>query len=208
MKDLTKRQRQILDYISDYICESGYPPTIREICDEMGLKSTNGVSEHIETLRRKGFLIKDGEKSLARAMRPKHLPRVPQGIFEIPLLGSVTAGSPRLAIENTEERLCIDRHFIGNHRDVFALTIDGDSMIEHGINDGDMVFVKRTDVARDGEAVVFLMGDEATCKLFYKERGKIRLQPANSTMEPIYVDDKMFSNTMILGVVIGLYRNL
>ena len=141
MKELTKRQRQILDYISDYICDQGYPPTIREIGQEMGIKSTNGVSEHLETLYRKGYLVRDESRSnLARAMRPKHLPTTAKGSHLVPVLGSVTAGAPRLAFEDVEDQLCIDRDLIGKYRDVFALRIEGESMIDDGINDGDLVF--------------------------------------------------------------------
>jgi repressor LexA len=208
MKELTKRQRQVLDYISDYICERGYPPTIREIGNEMGIKSTNGVSEHLETLWRKGYLIRDEDRSnLARAMRPKHLPTVPKGAFLIPLVGSVTAGAPRLAVEESEDALCVDRSLVGDHRDVFALKIDGDSMIERGINTGDMVFVHRTSIAKDGDIVIVLLDEEATCKLFYREGKEIRLQPANASMEPIYISKKSFTDTCILGVVIGVYHS-
>ena len=209
MKKLTARQREVLDYISDYICDRGYPPTIREIGDQLGIKSTNGVSEHLETLWRKGYLIRDEERSnLARAMRPRHLPTVPLGAYQIPVLGEVTAGAPRLAIEECEERLHFDRSLVGEHRDVFALRIDGESMIERGIQHGDLVFVRRTNEAKDGDIVIALIDDEATCKTFYREGRKIRLQPENETMDPIYVSHSMFKETMILGVVIGVYHTL
>jgi repressor LexA len=209
MKKLTTRQREVLDYISDYICDRGYPPTIREIGDQLGIKSTNGVSEHLETLWRKGYLIRDEERSnLARAMRPRHLPTVPLGAYQIPLIGEVTAGAPRLALEEPEEHLHFDRSLVGDHRDVFALRIDGSSMIERGIQHGDLVFVRRTNEAKDGDVVIALIDDEATCKTFYREGRKIRLQPENSTMEPIYVSRNMFKETMILGVVIGVYHTI
>ncbi len=209
MKELTTRQRQVLDFISDYICDRGYPPTIREIGDHMGIKSTNGVSEHLETLWKKGYLIRDEERSnLARAMRPRHLPTVPLGAYQVPVLGKVTAGAPRLAVEECEETIHFDRSLVGDHRDVFALKIDGESMIERGIQDGDLVFVRRCSDAKDGDIVIALIDDEATCKTFYREGKKIRLQPENETMEPIYVSRNMFRETMILGVVIGVYRSL
>ena len=208
MKKLTARQREVLDYISDYICDRGYPPTIREIGDELGIKSTNGVSEHLETLWKKGYLIRDEDRShLARAMRPRHLPTVPIGAYQVPVLGEVSAGMPQIAIEQCEDTLHFDRSLVGDHRDVFALRISGESMIERGINDGDLVFVRRTRDAKDGDIVIVLIEDEATCKTFYREGRKIRLQPENSTMEPIYVAHNMFRETMILGVVIGLYRS-
>lgn len=210
MKTLTPRQRQVLDFITDHICEHGFAPSIREICTAMGIKSTNGVSEHIETLCRKGYLLRDAQRNLARAIRPKHLPTGNRGTLEIPLLGKVTAGAPRLAVEESEERLCVDRSLLGEERDVFALRIVGESMIERGIHDGDLVFVRQTRDAKDGDVVIALIGDEATCKLFYSEpsRRRIRLQPANAAMEPIYVAKDVFRETMILGVVVGLFRTL
>jgi len=210
MKTLTPRQRQVLDFITDHICEHGFAPSIREICTAMGIKSTNGVSEHIETLCRKGYLLRDAQRNLARAIRPKHLPTGNRGTLEIPLLGKVTAGAPRLAVEESEERLCVDRSLLGEERDVFALRIVGESMIERGIHDGDLVFVRQTRDAKDGDVVITLIGDEATCKLFYREpsRRRIRLQPANAAMEPIYVAKDVFRETMILGVVVGLFRTL
>ena len=209
MKELTTRQRQVLDFISDYICDRGYPPTIREIGDHMGIKSTNGVSEHLETLWKKGYLVRDEERSnLARAMRPRHLPTVPLGAYQIPVVGQVTAGAPRLAIEECEDTIHFDRSLVGENRDVFALKIDGESMIERGIYDGDLVFVRRCNTAKDGDIVIALIGEEATCKTFYHEGKEIRLQPENSSMEPIRVKKSQFLDTMILGVVIGLYRSL
>jgi|LauGreDrversion4_2_1035121.scaffolds.fasta_scaffold191702_2 repressor LexA len=210
MKTLTPRQRQVLDFITDHICEHGFAPSIREICTAMEIKSTNGVSEHIETLCRKGYLVRDAQRNLARAIRPKHLPTGNRGTLEIPVVGEVTAGAPRLAVEESEERLCVDRSLLGEERDVFALRIAGESMIERGIHHGDLVFVRQTRDAQDGDVVIALIDDEATCKLFYREpnRRRIRLQPANATMEPIYVAKDAFRETMILGVVIGLYRAL
>ena len=208
MKTLTPRQRQVLDFITDHICEHGFAPSIREICTAMSIKSTNGVSEHIETLCRKGYLVRDAQRNLARAIRPKHLPTGNRGTLEIPVLGEVTAGAPRLAVEESEEKICVDRTLLGEERDVFALRIAGESMIERGIHNGDLVFVRQTRDAKDGDIVIALIGEEATCKLFYREpnRRRIRLQPANASMEPIYVAKDAFRETMILGVVIGLYR--
>ena len=147
MRELTKRQRQILDYISDYICDRGYPPTIREIGNAMGIKSTNGVSEHLETLWRKGYLIRDEKRAnLARAMRPKHLPTTPQGSFMVPLLSLETGktspetGQLELRIKLTSEQkasvvntLCVDRSLMGESRDVFAFKAADNSMIDRGI---------------------------------------------------------------------------
>ena len=215
MKPLTKRQRQILDFISDYICEHGYAPTIREIGAEMNIKSTNGVSEHIETLTRKGYLIREEAehgtkkrgKRPARSIRPKHLPTISKGTLEIPLVGKVTAGQPIHAFEETEDLIYFDQSLVGDARDIFALKIQGESMIEKGINDGDIVFVHRTREVKNGDIVIALLDEEATCKLYYQEPGRVRLQPANATMDPIYVAPGAFTKTMIQGVVIGMYHS-
>jgi len=215
MKPLTKRQRQVLDFISDHICDHGFAPTIREIGVEMGIKSTNGVSEHIETLIRKGYLVSEESPNIggkkkgkrpARSIRPKHLPNTPKGTLQIPVVGQVTAGMPRLAVEESEDLIYFDQSLVGDARDIFALKITGESMIEKGIHDGDIVFVHRTLNAKNGDIVIALIEDEATCKLFYKEHRRVRLQPANSSMEPIYVEPGIFTERMIQGVVIGLYH--
>ena len=209
MKELTKRQRQILDYISDYICTEGYPPTIREIGEAMGIRSTNGVSDHLIALSEKGYIERDGLRS--RTMRPCHLPKTPRGVMEVKVLGQVTAGVPRLAVEDDEaETLCIDRDLVGNNRDVFALRIDGDSMINDKICDGDLVFVQRRAHANAGDIVIALIDDEATCKRYYPEpeQGRIRFQPANDALEPIYVSEREFKETTILGVVVGVYHSI
>jgi repressor LexA len=217
MKPLTKRQKEILDFISQHICEHGYAPTIREIGKEMGIKSTNGVSEHIETLTRKGYLIREEAdhtskkrgKRPARSIRPHNLPTISKSELAIPLVGRVTAGQPRLAVEETEDLIYFDRSLIGDARDIYALRINGESMIEKGIHDGDVVFVHRTRNASNGDIVIALLDDEATCKLFYREpeHRRVRLQPANASMEPIYVEPGKFNETMIQGVVIGLYHS-
>jgi repressor LexA len=214
MKGLTRRQQEILDYISTSIQGRGYPPTIREIGKHMGIRSTNGVNDHLKALERKGFLTRDDLKS--RAIRPvgagdELLP--PEAVFdddmvEIPVLGRVAAGAPILAIEQAEDRVRIDRCLIGDHREVFALRICGESMIEDGIFDGDFVFIEKTPVARSGEIVIVLIEDEATCKRYYPEGDRIRLQPANSAMAPIYLHKRDFRETMILGRVVGVYRRM
>ena len=206
MRGLTERQRQILDYISDYICAEGYPPTIREIGDAMGIRSTNGVSDHLIALSEKGYLERDGLRS--RTMRPRHLPKVPQGIMEVKLLGQVAAGTPQLAVEEEEESFCIDRALVGQHRDIFALRIDGESMIEDSIFDGNIVFVQRSTHANPGDIVIALIDGEATCKRYYPEADRIRFEPANERMDPIFVSAADFKEAMILGIVVGVYRSI
>lgn len=209
MKGLTARQRQILDYITLSIQSRGYPPTIREIGDEMGIKSTNGVNDHLKALERKGHLTRDDLKS--RAMRPVNMDLTPPDMMEVPLLGRVNAGAPVLAFEDAhlaEDSVKIDRVMLGNHEEVFALRIVGESMIEDGIFNGDYVFVKKTAAARRGDIVIALIDDEATCKRFYPEGDRIRFQPANAAMEPIYVNKSDFRQTQILGKVVGIYRRL
>lgn len=209
MKGLTARQQEILDFISASIVERGYPPTIREIGKHMGIRSTNGVNDHLKALERKGFLTRDDLKS--RAMRPVHMihshETIP-GMVEVPLLGRVAAGQPILAVADAEDSVKVDRCLLGDHREVFALRIVGDSMIEDGIFDGDYVFVKKTPTAPKGEIVIALIGEDATCKRYYPEGDRIRFQPANSAMSPIYVNRGDFRETMILGQVVGIYRRL
>lgn len=211
MKGLTDRQQQILDFISHSIGARGYPPTIREIGTHMGIKSTNGVNDHLKALERKGVLRRDDLKS--RAMRPVHLVDSRAGVtdpdmIEVPVLGRVAAGEPILAVSEAEDTVKVDRCMLGDHREVFALRIVGDSMIEDGIFNGDYVFVKKTPVAPRGEIVIALIEDEATCKRYYPEAGRIRFQPANEAMQPIYVNKSDFRETMILGQVVGVYRRL
>lgn len=218
MKRLTARQREILDYITDSIADRGYPPTIREIGKTMGIRSTNGVNDHLKALERKGFLRRDDLKS--RAMRPVKQPgegdepvvanddRDPRDIIDVPLLGRVAAGEPILAVEDAEDSVRVDRVLLGGHREVFALRIVGESMIEDGIFDGDYVFVKKTPTAAPGDIVIALIDDEATCKRYHPEGDRIRFQPANASMEPIYVHRRDFRETMIIGRVVGVYRRM
>ncbi len=203
MKGLTNRQQQILDYISGSITDRGYPPTIREIGRHMGIKSTNGVNDHLKALERKGYLRRDDLKS--RAMRPTFFE---SDMMEIPVLGRVAAGAPILAREEAEDRVKIDRVLIGGHKEVFALRIVGESMIEDGIFDGDYVFVKKQPTANVGEIVIAMIEDEATCKRYFPEGDRIRFEPANADYEPIFVHREEFRETMILGTVVGVYRKI
>ncbi len=220
---LTQRQRDILDFISASIDRRGYPPTLREIGEHFGIRSTNGVSDHLKALEKKGFLAREDLKS--RAMRPvsmiaraEPLPdigaiglggaRMGQELCEIPVIGRVAAGQPLLAVENVEDTVVVDRFFIGSSREVFALRVVGESMIEDGIFDGDYVFVRKTPSANRGEIVVAMIEGEATVKRFYPEGEVIRFQPANAAMQPIFVRQSEFRSVDILGVVVGVYRQL
>ena len=224
---LTQRQREILDFISASIVERGFPPTLREIGEHFNIRSTNGVNDHLKALEKKGHLRREDHKS--RAMRPVlpdgsgevvPLRRPPQGtgtvqlvsvdddMAEIPILGKVAAGQPILAVEQATDTVRIDRVLIGGHREVFGLRIVGESMIEDGIFDGDYVFVKKTPSAKNGEIVVAMIEGEATVKRYYPEGDRIRFQPANSNMEPIYVARSEMREVDIIGIVVGVYRKL
>jgi repressor LexA len=200
---LTDRQREVLDFISESIRKRGYPPTLREIGSHFGIRSTNGVNDHLRALEKKGVLHREDLKS--RALRPLF---TEQDYVDVPVLGKVAAGQPLLAVQNHEDTVKIDRFFIGSSREVFALRVKGDSMIEAGIFDGDYVFVRKQLQASPGEIVVAMIGDEATVKRYYPEGETIRFQPANSAMAPILVRRRDFRSVNLLGVVIGVYRKM
>lgn len=203
---LTHRQQQALDFISTCLNQRGYPPTLREIGEHMGIRSTNGVNDHLKALERKGYLIREELKS--RALRPVNLPS-PKRI-EVPIIGKVAAGQPLLAEENIIDRVTVDRFFVGGiaDRELFGLVVQGDSMIEDGIFSGDYLFVRKQATAERGQIVVVMVEGEATVKRIFPEGERIRLQPSNSSMAPIYVDRKDFRTIDILGKVVGIYRNV
>ncbi len=206
MQGLTKRQEMVLDFITRSINNRGYPPTLREIGSHMGIRSTNGVNDHLRALERKGYLKREDMKS--RALKPVNMELATgdAGVVEIPLVGRVAAGQPVTAEQNIEEVLTVDRTLIGRHREVFALRVRGDSMIDAGIQEGDTLFVKKQLHAERNEIAVVLIGDEATVKYFQPEKDFVRLQPANRAYAPIIIRKEEFRPTQILGVVIGLYR--
>ncbi len=224
MQGLTDRQQQVLHYIRQSITERGYPPTLREIGAHMGIRSTNGVNDHLRALERKGYLTREDMKS--RALRPRDFdlstetapessgdPVVPandQGgdIIEIPVLGRIAAGLPLLAEEHVMDTVRIERSMVRGSREVFGLRVNGDSMIEAGIFNGDYIFVRKQLSATRGDIVVALIGDEATVKYYYPERDYIAFKPANAAMAPILVRASDFRPTMLLGVVVGVYRKL
>ena len=207
---LTDRQRAILAFITQSINERGYPPTLREIGTHFGIRSTNGVNDHLRALEKKGYLEREDLKS--RALRPvtaagRPLER-PTEVIDVPVLGRVAAGVPLLAVENVEDTVRVDRFFIGQTREVFALRVKGDSMIEDGIHNGDYIFVRKQLHASRGDTVVAMIEGEATVKRYYPEGEHIRFQPANATMEPIVVRKRDWKSVNLLGVVIGVYRRM
>ena len=217
MQSLTQRQQQALDYIRQCIAERGYPPTLREIGTHMGIRSTNGVNDHLRALERKGFLSRDDMKS--RALRPTIPPDaraaplpsdvvVDSSTVEIPVLGRVAAGVPILADEHVIDTVAVSPHLLGHSAGVFGLRVSGDSMIDAGILNGDYVFVRHQNQADRGDIVVALINDEATVKYYFPEKDYVRLQPANSQMAPILIRARDFQRTSILGKVVGVYRRL
>ena len=216
MQGLTKRQAQTLDFIRQNIEDRGYPPTLREIGEFMGIRSTNGVNDHLRALERKGYLRREDMKSRAlRVMKdnpdspvPKQRPANDDDLIDVPVLGRVAAGLPLLAQENITDAVRIDRMMLRGGREVFGLKVTGDSMIEAGILSGDYIFVRKQSNADRGDIVVALINDEATVKHYFPERDYVRFQPANSAMAPILVRATDFKQTMLLGVVIGVFRRL
>jgi repressor LexA len=214
MQGLTKRQEQTLDFIRSSIESRGYPPTLREIGEHMGIRSTNGVNDHLRALERKGYLRREDMKSRALKLvedaAPTQLRAVgsDDDVIDIPVVGRVAAGLPLLAEENVVDTVRVDRMLVRGGREVFGLRVTGDSMIEAGILAGDYIFVRKQSTADRGDVVVALIGDEATVKHFYPERDYVRFQPANSKMAPILVRASDFKSTMLLGKVVGVYRRL
>lgn len=217
MEELTDRQKEILSFITRTSEERGFPPTIREIGEEMGIASTNGVNDHLKALERKGYLTRGEQQS--RSLVPTKRARLVLGLaqnkrdstmIDVPLLGRVAAGAPLLATENIEDSVRIDSFLLGGAggKEVFALRVKGESMIDDGIYDGDFLFVRKAPSASAGDIVVALIEDEATVKRYFPEGDRVRFQPANKTMEPIYVLKSQFKQTMILGKVVGVYRKM
>lgn len=205
---LTPKQEEILNFIKQEILAKGYPPSVREICEAVTLKSTSSVHAHLESLERKGYIRKDPTKPRTIEVVDDSFNALRSEIISIPMIGRVAAGVPLLAEENIEGYFPIPAEFMPNN-EAFILTVHGNSMVNIGILDGDMIIVERKSTASNGEIVVALVADEAssepaaTVKRFYKEDGYIRLQPENDTMEPLIVND-----CEIIGKVIGVYRKM
>ncbi|WP_223700107.1 transcriptional repressor LexA [Sutcliffiella deserti] len=202
---LSKRQQDILNFIKKEVQDKGYPPSVREIGEAVGLASSSTVHGHLARLESKGLIRRDPTKPRAieiRSMEDELTPKI--SAVNVPIIGKVTAGQPITAIENVEDYFPLPERYVSPDEQVFMLEVMGDSMIEAGILDGDYVIVRQQQSANNGEIVVAMTeDDEATVKRFFKEKDYIRLQPENSTLDPIIV-----RNVTILGKVIGVYRNI
>lgn len=203
LKKISKRQEEILAFIKDEVRLKGYPPSVREIGEAVGLASSSTVHGHLSRLETKGFIRRDPTKPRAiEILDPEGLDDLKSGVMYVPLIGKVTAGNPITTIENIDEYFPLPDTFSSSEDEIFMLEIVGDSMIEAGILNGDRVIVRQTHSASNGEIVVAMTEeDEATVKRFFKEKDYFRLQPENSSMEPIIVDQ-----VSILGKVVGVYR--
>ena len=197
---ISDKQREILEYIKAEILNKGYPPAVREICEAVKLKSTSSVHAHLETLEKNGYIRRDPTKPRAIEIVDENFNLTRREMVNIPVIGTVAAGEPILAVENIENYFPIPAEFMPNEQ-TFILQVQGESMVNAGILDGDYILVEQQTTANDGDMVVALVDDSATVKTFYKENGYYRLQPENDFMEPIIVSD-----VMIMGKVIGTFR--
>lgn len=193
------KQSEIYNFIKAQIQSKGYPPAVREICLAVGLKSTSTVHGHLERLEKKGYIRRDPTKPRAIELIKDSVTR--KELIDIPIIGKITAGQPILAVENVEDTFTIPLNFTKTQNELFMLKVSGSSMIEAGILDGDLAIIEKVNTCKNGEIVVALIENEATIKRFFKEEGHIRLQPENSTMSPIIVED-----CSILGILVGIYR--
>ena len=210
MQELSPRQEQILEFITAAVDQRGVVPSYREIGGALGISSTNAVSDHLKALIRKGFLERVGEPGRPRSLRltAQATGRLDDGsVVSVPLLGRIAAGMPLLAEENYDGAVRVDAAMLPAGGQVFALVVTGDSMIDDGIYDGDTLFVRQQKNCRDGEIAVVRVDDDATVKRLYREDGRVRLQPANSAMEPIYVNASS-GEVEIIGVAVGVFRRL
>ena len=249
--ELTPRQQNILDFVHEFQQSHGYPPSIREIGEFFGIRSTNGVSDHLRALERKGFLSRNGHlsrslqvvrddmraapetrfvpeaeeadvddvpviarttttgRTLSLAAKQAKNPTQQRGTgVAVPVMGRVAAGQPILAVEDSEDSLVVDSYLLGGPGEVFGLRVVGQSMIDAGILPGDFLFVRKRSTANPGDIVVAMIEGEATVKRWFPEGDRIRLQPENATMQPIYVNRADFRSVDLLGTVVGIYRKL
>ena len=197
---ISDKQQEILDYIKSQIVERGFPPSVRDICTAVHLKSTSSVHSHLETLEKNGYIRRDPTKPRAIEILDDSFNMLRRELVNIPILGQVAAGEPILAEQNIEEYIPFPAEYI-TKKQAFLLRVHGESMINAGILDGDLVLVEQQNTAHNGEMIVAMIEDGATVKRFYKEEGIIRLQPENDTMDPIIVKD-----CVIVGRVIGVFR--
>jgi repressor LexA len=205
-RDLTDRQRQVLDFIKSEVRTKGFPPTVRDIGEAVGLSSSSTVHAHLSALESKGLIRRDPSKPralevLERSDNVVHLP-VPRNSVELPVVGAVAAGMPILAAENVETTLTLPTELVRDDA-TFVLRVKGESMVDAGILDGDYVVVREQPTAVNGDIVVAMLGDEATVKRYFREADRIRLQPENATMEPIYARD-----VAVVGKVVAVFRRM
>ena len=198
---ITQKQQEILDYIKNEILNRGFPPAVREICEAVGLKSTSSVHSHLEALEKNGYIRRDATKPRAIEIIDDNFNLVRREVVNVPIVGTVAAGQPLLAVENIEGYFPVPAEFMPNEQS-FMLKVKGESMINAGIFDGDQVLVRKQSTAESGDIVVALMEDGATVKTFYKEKGYYRRQPENDTMDPILIHEGL----EILGKVFGVFR--
>ncbi|MCD8843134.1 transcriptional repressor LexA [Staphylococcus gallinarum] len=207
MRELTKRQNEIFEYIKQTVQSKGYPPSVREIGEAVGLASSSTVHGHLSRLEEKGYIKRDPTKPRAIEIVNESIgePVNMEETIHVPVIGKVTAGIPITAVENVEEYFPLPEHFTSTHNsDIFILNVVGDSMIEAGILDGDKVIVRSQTIAENGDIIVAMTEEnEATVKRFYKEKARYRLQPENSSMDPIYLEQ-----VSVLGKVVGLFREM
>ena len=200
---ISQKQSEILEYMKNEILNRGFPPSVREICEAVHLKSTSSVHSHLETLEKNGYIRRDPTKPRAIEIVDDNFNLVRRETVNVPIIGKVSAGQPLLAVENIDGYFPIPSEYMPNNK-TFMLVVQGNSMINAGIFNGDYVIVEQQPTAENGQKVVALVEDSATVKTFYKEDGHIRLQPENDTMEPIIVEQDQFFQ--ILGKVIGVFR--
>ena len=197
---ISAKQKEILEYLKSQIINRGYPPAVREICEAVKLKSTSSVHSHLETLEKNGYIRRDPSKPRAIEIIDDGFNLSRRELVNVPIVGTITAGQPILAVENLDGYFPIPTEYMPNE-ETFMLKVKGQSMINAGIFDGDKILVQKQSIASNGEIVVALIDDSVTVKTFYKENGYYRLQPENDTMDPIIVPE-----LNILGKVIGLFR--
>lgn len=197
---ISTKQQQILDYIKEEILAKGYPPTVREICEKVGLRSTSSVHSHLNTLEENGFIRRDPTKPRAIEIMDDEFALTRREMVNIPVIGRVAAGEPLLAVENIKDYFSLPAEFMPSG-ETYILEVHGDSMINVGFFEGDYLIIEKQNTAKDGDIVVALIDDSVTVKRFYKENGYIRLQPENDDMDPIIVDD-----CTIVGKAYALYR--
>lgn len=200
---ISQKQSEILEYMKNEILNRGFPPSVREICEAVHLKSTSSVHSHLETLEKNGYIRRDPTKPRAIEIVDDNFNLVRRETVNVPIIGKVSAGQPLLAVENIDGYFPIPSEYMPNNK-TFMLIVQGESMINAGIFNGDYVIVEQQQTAENGQKIVALVEDSATVKTFYKEDGHIRLQPENDTMEPIIVEQDQFFQ--ILGKVIGVFR--